>query len=134
MIQDPDYSNHWIADSGKVLTKDDIYASDIWLGINDSIENWMEIVPPEYTPADLTPEEYASEIDRIKISMSQWQNRIANVEADYVATRNYISGEMLFVGNALYKAITNIGKGSTIIEGSNVLPTTISDQISLLAE
>ena len=43
MIQDTQYSNHYIADEGKVLWKDGAYGHEIWLGISDSIDYWIEI-------------------------------------------------------------------------------------------
>ena len=40
-------SNQLIADDGKVLQKGDIYATTVYLGVNDSADNWMEIDEPE---------------------------------------------------------------------------------------
>lgn len=140
MIQDPEFSNHWTADEGKVLMKDDVYAKDIWLGIHDSIDNWTEGIPPEVIPADLTPEEIPTEIDKISIRMrileeqskQQW-NSIASVETVEYATKNYNVGELMFVGSQLYKVIANIGNGNAIQEGVNVEATTVSDVIKLIA-
>ena len=52
MTQDSIYSNHWMADEGKYLTKDDVYTDDIWLGIYDSIENWHEVDIEEVEPEE----------------------------------------------------------------------------------
>ena len=35
------------ADNGKVLKKDDIYATIVHLGVNDSVDNWLEVDEPE---------------------------------------------------------------------------------------
>ena len=35
------------ADDGKALKKGDVYATTIYLGVNDSAENWTEIDTPE---------------------------------------------------------------------------------------
>lgn len=43
MKQDKVYKNHWMADNGKYLNKDDVYTDDIWLGVHDSIGNWREV-------------------------------------------------------------------------------------------
>lgn len=38
--------NQLIADEGKVLKKGDVYATTVYLGVNDSAENWTEIDKP----------------------------------------------------------------------------------------
>ena len=41
------------ADNGKVLKKGDVIAATVHLGVNDSVENWVEIdKPDEDIPAD----------------------------------------------------------------------------------
>lgn len=35
------------ADDGKVLQKGDVYATTVHLGVNDSVDNWLEIDEPE---------------------------------------------------------------------------------------
>ena len=35
------------ADNGKVLKKGDIYATIVHLGVNDSVDNWLEVDEPE---------------------------------------------------------------------------------------
>ena len=35
--------NHLIADEGKVLIKDDIVATEVYLGIRDSADEWQEV-------------------------------------------------------------------------------------------
>ena len=39
--------NQLIADNGKVLKKGDAIAVTVYLGVNDSAGNWMEIDEPE---------------------------------------------------------------------------------------
>ena len=39
--------NQLIADEGKALKKGDVYATTIYLGVNDSADNWVEIDAPE---------------------------------------------------------------------------------------
>lgn len=36
------------ATEGKVLTNGEAYSKEIYLGINDSIDNWQEITDAEY--------------------------------------------------------------------------------------
>ena len=35
------------ADEGKALKKGDVYATIVYLGVNDSADNWLEIDEPE---------------------------------------------------------------------------------------
>ena len=39
--------NQLIADDGKVLKKGDVIAATVYLGVNDSADNWTEIDAPE---------------------------------------------------------------------------------------
>ena len=40
------------ADNGKVLKKGDVIAVTVYLGVNDSAENWVEIDAPEEQISD----------------------------------------------------------------------------------
>lgn len=40
------------ADNGKVLKKGDVYATIVHLGVNDSVENWVEINKPDEEISD----------------------------------------------------------------------------------
>ena len=44
--------NQLIADDGKVLQKGDTIAKIVYLGINDSADNWLEIDEPEEEISD----------------------------------------------------------------------------------
>jgi hypothetical protein len=35
------------AEEGKVLTNGSTYSKQVWLGINDSVNNWLEVDTPE---------------------------------------------------------------------------------------
>lgn len=61
------------------------------------------------------------------------QNIIAGVETSMVATKNYSIGDLLIVGDALYKATAAIANGGTITVGTNVAATTVAEQLLLLA-
>ena len=48
MTQDTEYSNHFIADEGKVLVNSNgAFGYEIWLGVGDSIDNWHEVPEEE---------------------------------------------------------------------------------------
>lgn len=40
------------ADNGKILQKGDIYATIVYLGVNDSADNWTEIDKPDEEISD----------------------------------------------------------------------------------
>ena len=40
-------NRHLIASEGMVLTNGELYAVEVWLGLNDSTENWWEITEDE---------------------------------------------------------------------------------------
>lgn len=61
------------------------------------------------------------------------QNIIAGVETSMVATQNYSIGDLLIVGDALYKATAAIANGANITVGTNVAATTVAEQLLLLA-
>ena len=46
-----------------------------------------------------------------------------------VAPRNITEGEYITINGVLYKALSNIPSGASIIEGQNVVVTTIEEQL-----
>ena len=44
--------NQLIADDGKVLKKGDVIAATVYLGVNDSADNWLEIDEPDEEISD----------------------------------------------------------------------------------
>lgn len=58
---------------------------------------------------------------------------IAGIEAAYTATRAYSIGDLLIVGDNLYKVTAVIASGATIIIGTNVAQTTVAEQLIALA-
>ena len=49
------------------------------------------------------------------------------------ATRAYSVGELLIVGDALYRVVAAIASGATLTPGTNVTATTVAEQLLLLA-
>lgn len=62
-----------------------------------------------------------------------YRTMLAPVESTYTATRNYTTGQLLIVGNTLYKVTANIANGGTITAGTNVVATTLSEVIASLS-
>lgn len=61
------------------------------------------------------------------------RSMIAGIEADMKATKAYSAGDLLIVGDTLYKATTSIASGATFTPGTNVTATTVAEQLILLA-
>ena len=58
---------------------------------------------------------------------------IAGIETTMTASRPYAAGDLLIVGDTLYKAAASIASGATLTPGTNVTPTTVAEQLILLA-
>lgn len=61
------------------------------------------------------------------------RSMIAGIETDMTASRAYSVGELLIVGDTLYKVIAAIASGATLTPGTNVTATTVVEQLLLLA-
>lgn len=72
-------------------------------------------------------------IAALEARIAATQNIIAGVETSMVATKNYSIGDLLIVGDALYKATAAIANGGAITVGTNVAATTVAEQLLLLA-
>ena len=57
---------------------------------------------------------------------------IAGVETEMKASQNYSTGDLLIVGDNLYKATKAITIDESIVEGTNVAKTTVAEQILAL--
>ena len=83
---------------------------------------------------DLTWEAYtieyvpAADFDAASAAM------IAATEDTMTATRNYNAGELLSVSGVLYAVTASIPNGGAITPGVNVAPTTMAEQLALLAD
>lgn len=58
---------------------------------------------------------------------------IAGIEMSMTASKAYSTGDLLIVGDTLYKAATAIASGATLTPGTNVNETTVAEQLILLA-
>lgn len=54
----------------------------------------------------------------------------AHVESAEVATKDYEQGEMLVLGDYLYKTVRAISEGETLAEGNNIVRRTVSEEIA----
>jgi len=58
---------------------------------------------------------------------------IAGIESTMTASKAYTTGQLLIVGDTLYKVAASIASGATLTPGTNVNPTTVAEQLILLA-
>ena len=61
------------------------------------------------------------------------KNSVAYSESLMKATRNYVVGDLIIVGTALYKATANISSGANLTVNTNVVATTIAAENALKA-
>jgi len=71
--------------------------------------------------------------EQIAESQRATRSLIAGIETAMVASKNYSTGDLLIVGDTLYKTTANIGSGSAITVGTNVTATTVAEQLIALA-
>jgi hypothetical protein len=62
---------------------------------------------------------------------SLWNN-IAPVEITNKASTNYNAGDYIVMQGTLYKVTATIAQGVTLINGTNITPTTITDELKAL--
>lgn len=58
---------------------------------------------------------------------------IVGIEPTMTASKAYTTGQLLIVGDTLYKVAAPIASGATLTPGTNVNPTTVAEQLILLA-
>lgn len=82
-------------------------------------------------------QEYADlpgEVDALKtaVDTKAARNLIAGIETSMTASKAYSAGDMLIVGNTLYKVIApeGIASGATLTPGTNVKVTTAADELA----
>jgi len=72
-------------------------------------------------------------LSRINEHTRATRSMIAGIETTMTATRPYSTGELLIVGDTLYRVATPIANGATFTPGTNVAATTVAEQLLLLA-
>ena len=70
-----------------------------------------------------------SDVDNIDDKVDNVIDSIAKSETWFTATRNYASGEIIYIGGTLYKATTDINSGDSLVIGTNISATNVSDEI-----
>ena len=101
---------------GKLTATD----STIYIGSNVNVQSW------NVTNCEI---HYVDSITSVTPEM------IGSVERDYIATKNYSSGDLIIIANKLYKATSSITSGSTLEptnNPTNIVETTISSLLQSL--
>ena len=90
-----------------------------------------------YSEGDpLPPEEFDAQTayQQLRADLAAAKSMLAGTEDNMTATRNYSTGELLSVSGVLYAVTAAIPNGGAITEGVNVTPTTMAEQLALLAD
>ena len=78
-------------------------------------------------------EYYANTALYVEKILNAQKGMIAGVEEAMTATQNYSAGDLMIVGDALYKATAAISSGAALVVGTNVTETTVAEQLLALA-
>lgn len=81
----------------------------------------------------VTGEYYASTALYVQKIVNAQKGMIAGVEAEMTASKNYSVGDLMIVGDALYKATAAISSGAALVIGTNIAQTTVAEQLIALA-
>ena len=89
-----------------------------------------------WTDADGTLffEYYANTALYVKKITNAQKGRIAGVEESMIATKNYAIGDLMIVGDSLYKVTAAISSGASLVIGTNITQTTVAEQLIALAK
>ena len=81
----------------------------------------------------LSAEYYANTALYVEKIVNAQKGMIAGVEAEMTASKNYAIGDLMIVGDALYKATAAISSGAALVVGTNIAQTTVAEQLIALA-
>lgn len=90
-----------------------------------------------YAEGELMPDEdfdAQAAYEQLRTDLAAATSMLAGTETAMTATRNYSVGDLLAVGGVLYAVTAAIPSGGAIAPGVNVTPTTMAEQLALLAD
>lgn len=84
----------------------------------------------------LPPEEFDAQTayQQLRADLAAAKSMLAGTETAMTASQNYAVGDLLSVSGTLYAVTAAIPSGGTITPGVNVTPTTMAEQLALLAD
>ena len=109
LIQNPDPDTIYLVTDGRPLA----LASDVFYDNDDS---------------GLTSITAQGAIDELAVVKSILGD-FGTIEASTTASKNYLIGEFIIMGNYLYKVTDDITQGDTLTVGTNIILTTVADEM-----
>ena len=142
------YHDDWMADSGNI-TYETASVTEITEEEYNSLINQLDdgTIPDDGSLEEVTVEEPAPDSDQgegetvRKTTAQLLQEQIEAVarqirqaagfagssETTFVASRNYVKGELVVIGNTMYSVTANIARGSRITPNLNVTATSLAE-------
>lgn len=86
--------------------------------------------------APLPPEDFDVQeaYEQLRTDLAAATSMLAGTENTMTATRNYAAGELVSIGGVLFAVTAAIPNSGVIAPGVNVTPTTMAEQLALLAD
>ena len=122
-----DFVRTW-SDAGRYVVRDGVGYTEA----NDPAE-----LGRTYTEGDpMPPEDFDAQAayQQLRVDLAAATSMLAGAETAMTATRNYAAGDLLSVRGVLFAVTAAIPSGGTITPGVNVTPTTMAEQLALLAD
>lgn len=130
--------SHLTTSEGITMGQTNIVEQDVqnWNNAANLIDTKANIDTPIFTGHLTTDRSPARGDNSFKLAttsfvQSLWNN-IAPVEITNKASTNYNAGDYIVMQGTLYKVTATIARGATLINGTNITPTTITDELKAL--
>jgi len=120
-------AGNWYYYDGSAWVSGGVYNS---AGMNTDTTLAMAGIPADAEATGEAVAELSRQLSDLDGDVADTQGMLAMVEATATASRNYSVGDLLIYDGKLYKVISAIATGATIIVGSNVTQTTVESQIA----
>lgn len=116
------------SDANRYVVRDGISYSEA----NDPAELGRTYSEGEAIP----PEEFDAQTayQQLRADLAAAKSMLAGTETALTASQNYAVGDLLSVSGVLYAVTAAIPNGGAITPGVNVTPTTMAEQLALLAD
>ena len=136
------YHDSWMADSGHIpyetasvteITEEDYNAIKVQLDDGEipddgSLDDEVTVEEPAPDPGETeTVRKTAAQLlqEQIEAVAMQTVGLAGASESNFVASRNYVKGELVVIGNTMYSVTANIARGSRIVPYLNVTKTNL---------
>lgn len=103
--------------------------------INSLLDTKADIDSPAFTGSPISTVPSRTDMSRriatAGFTQNLWNN-VAPVETTYKASRNYAVGDYVYILGTLYKVTVAVPKNGTLAVGTNIVATTVMDEIKTL--